>query len=340
MRSLSATSGLPHTLARANMQKVATVLFEMPTILRGLMRGMDPSVLDDGVGLHDGVPVWYVPTTDALGVVLPSNSPGVNSLWIPSIALKVPVVLKPGREEPWTPLRIARAMIAAGIPAEAFSLYATDHEGAGTILDGCGARAALRRRADDGGVCGERGDRDPRSGGAARCSWGADEAERWRDHLDVLVASVSDNGGRSCINASAIFVPSHADEIAEALGERLASLGPKPHADADAKLSAFANPKVSEAIDAAIERGDLERRRRRDDREPPRRRAARRSRGGQLPAPDGRSLRLVRARPREHRVHVPLHERGRGAAGRDAREDRTESGRDGDHARPGTSSAG
>ena len=53
---------------------------------------------------------------------MPSNSPAVNSLWLPSIALKIPVIMKPGREEPWTPYRLMQAFIAAGCPKEAFGL--------------------------------------------------------------------------------------------------------------------------------------------------------------------------------------------------------------------------
>ena len=252
--SLSQTSGMPHTLCRANMQKVATVMCEMPTILRGLMRGMDPTVLDTGVGEHDGVPVWYTPTTNSLGAVLPSNSPGVHSLWVPSIALKVPVVLKPGREEPWTPMRIAQAMIAAGIPSEAFSLYPTDHEGAATVLDACG-RALLFGDAKTTAKYAADPSIEIHGPGRSKVLLGADEVERWRDHLDVLVASVSDNGGRSCINASAIFVPSHGEEIATALAERLAEVVPVAHDDDGARLAAFANPAFAEAMNAAIEHG-------------------------------------------------------------------------------------
>ena len=69
---------------------------------------------------------------------MPSNSPAVNSLWLPAIALKTPVIIKPGREEPWTPFRLIQAFIAAGVPAEAFGFYPTDHEGSGEILKLCG----------------------------------------------------------------------------------------------------------------------------------------------------------------------------------------------------------
>jgi len=254
VQCLSSTSGLPETLARGNMEKVALVLREMPTILRGLMRGMAPEVLDGGLGEHDGIPVWYTPNTDSLGVILPSNSPGVNSLWIPSIALKVPVVLKPGREEPWTPMRVARAMIAAGIPAEAFSMYPTDHEGSATILERCG-RALLFGDVSVTDAYKNDPSVEIHGPGRSKVILGADEAANWRDHLDVIVDSVAANGGRSCVNASSIFVPSHADELADALARRLAKLEPTAHDDPEAKLAAFANPAVADGIDAAIARG-------------------------------------------------------------------------------------
>src|SRR6185503_16507119 len=87
---------------------------------------------------QNGTRISYYPTAQCLGLVMPSNSPGVNSLWLPAIALKIPVILKPGREEPWTPYRIIQAFIAAGCPAEAFGFYPTDHEGADQILRSSG----------------------------------------------------------------------------------------------------------------------------------------------------------------------------------------------------------
>ena len=55
-----------------------------------------------------------VALADALGVSLPSNAPAVNSLWLPAPVLKIPVLLKPGREDPFTPFRIVQALLAAG----------------------------------------------------------------------------------------------------------------------------------------------------------------------------------------------------------------------------------
>ena len=116
IHQLSETSGLPHSLVRRNMAKLHQVFTEIETILAGLSRGLSLNVLDKLHGQQNGIPVAYFPTANFLAVVLPSNSPGVNSLWMPSIALKTPLVLKPGREEPWTPFRIIQSFIAAGVP--------------------------------------------------------------------------------------------------------------------------------------------------------------------------------------------------------------------------------
>ena len=53
-------------------------------------------------------------TSDALGMVLPSNSPGVHTLWLPVIPMQIGLALKPGQQEPWTPMRMAQALFKAG----------------------------------------------------------------------------------------------------------------------------------------------------------------------------------------------------------------------------------
>lgn len=254
VEALSETSGLPHALVKRNMAKVYQVFTEMPTILRGLTRGMDLSILDSGSGEQAGVPVSYYPVAEALGVVLPSNSPGVNSLWMPSVALKVPVVLKPGREEPWTPWRIVQSFIAAGCPPESFSFFPTDHEGSAAILEGCaralifGDQATVERYASNPAV-------QAHGPGWSKVVIGEDCIDSWPEYVDVIAASIADNGGRSCINASAVVVPRHADAIAEALAKRLADITPCAPHDEAATLSGFANPRMAEAMDAAVTEG-------------------------------------------------------------------------------------
>jgi Aldehyde dehydrogenase family len=254
VETLSCTSGLPYTLVRRNMDRISTVLSQMGTILRGLTRGLDLSILDDGFGEQGDIAVSYFATTNSLGVVMPSNSPAVNSLWLPAIALKIPVVLKPGREEPFTPWRLIQSFLAAGVPAEAFSYYPTDHEGTGEILRLCGRSQLFGDKTTTDRYVG-----DPRieihGPGYSKILIGPDEIERWPQYLDLMVDSIAQNGGRSCLNASAIIVPAHADEIADAVAERLGPVAPLPIDDESAMLAGFANPKIAEFINAAIDEG-------------------------------------------------------------------------------------
>jgi hypothetical protein len=254
IKTLAGGSGLPHTLVRRNMDRLSAVLSQMRTILDGLTRGLDLSILDKGSGEQGGSCLSYVATTNSLGVIMPSNSPAVNSLWLPAIALKVPVVLKPGREEPFTPWRLIQSFLAAGVPPEAFGFYPTDHEGAGEILRLCGRSQLFGDKATTDRYVG-----DPRieihGPGYSKILIGPDEIGRWPKYLDLMVDSIAQNGGRSCLNASTIVVSAHAREIANNLAERLGPVGPRPIDDESAVLAGFANPKMAESIDAAIDEG-------------------------------------------------------------------------------------
>ncbi len=252
--TLSATSGLPHVMVKRNMARIHSALTNMRVILNGLTRGLDLKILDTGFGEQFGTQMSFFPTTQCLGLVMPSNSPAVNSLWLPAIALKTPVIIKPGRDEPWTPWRLIQSFIAAGCPAEAFGFYPTDHEGAAEILRLSGRalifgdKATTAQYANNPAI-------EVHGPGYSKILIGDDEIERWPEFLDVMVSSIADNGGRSCLCASAVVVPKFADEIAEALAKRLAAIAPTKPDDEDAKLSAFANPKMAESIDASIEDG-------------------------------------------------------------------------------------
>lgn len=251
LETLSSTSGLPHVMVKRNMDKIHYALTHVELILNGLTRGIDFSILDSGHGEQAGAPVCFYPTTDALGLVMPSNSPAVNSLWLPSIALKTPIIMKPGRDEPWTPFRLIQAFIAAGCPKEAFGFYPTDHEGAADILRLCGRALIFGDKSTTDQYAGDPGVQ-VHGPGFSKILIGDDMIEKWPDYIDVMASSISDNGGRSCVNASAVIVPKYSKEIAEALGKKLGPLKPLPVDDPNAVLSGFANPKMGEWIDSAI----------------------------------------------------------------------------------------
>ncbi|MCP9495292.1 MAG: aldehyde dehydrogenase family protein [Pyrinomonadaceae bacterium MAG19_C2-C3] len=252
VRQVSATTGLPHVLVRNNMRKIRGVLAEMKHVLDGLTRNLDVQILDKGFGEIEGQALSFFPRTQSLGVVLPSNSPGVHSLWVPAVGLKIPLVLKPGGAEPWTPYRIIQALIRAGAPREAFSFYPTDHAGAGEILRGCG-RGMIFGDTASTGVWKDDGRIEVHGPGYSKIVIGEDCIGEWEKYLDVMIASIVENGGRSCINASGIWVPSHGREIAEALAVRLAQITPRAAEDDHAQLAPFANARIAESISQNID---------------------------------------------------------------------------------------
>ncbi len=250
--NLAATTGMPVAMGRANMRKITGMLSGIEDVLDGLTRGLDLSVLDGGWGNQGGRRLSYVRQTDALGAVLPNNSPGVHNLWIPAIPLKVPLVLKPGSAEPWTPYRITQALIAAGCPAEAFSLYPTSHAGASELLLRTGRSLFFGDASTVKGWQAE-GKVQVHGPGWSKVRLGEDAAADWRRHLDLMVTSIAANGGRSCIHASGVWTPFAGREIAEALAERLAGIEARSLDDPQAQLAAFADPQVAERVSEMID---------------------------------------------------------------------------------------
>jgi len=251
-RAQSASTGLPERMCRANMKKNAFVLAQMRNILASLTRGLPFDVLTTGHGEERGVPISYQAQTPVLGLVLPSNSPGVHTLWLPIIPLQIGLVLKPGPQEPWTPYRMASAFFEAGIPREAISIYPGEADVGAAVLDSCsrslifGGTATVDRYRGNPRV-------QAHGPGFSKIVLGDDQVDHWERYLDVMVESVFINSGRSCINCSGIWASRHTREIADALARRLADVRPLPPEHPDASLAAFTTPGVADAISRAID---------------------------------------------------------------------------------------
>lgn len=248
VRQVSATTGLPHVMARRNMQKIRGVMADMETVINGLTRNLDITIFDEGYagGLS------YFPRGESLGVVLPSNSPGVHALWVPAFALKTPLVLKPGSAEPWTPYRIIQSLIAAGAPPEVFSYYPAEHSGGAEILRQCGL-GMMFGDASSTRLWQGNNRIEIHGPGFSKIVIGEDLVDDWEKYLDIMVASILENSGRSCINASGVWTPAHAEEIAEAIADRLAQVAPRAEDDEGAQLAPFADAGVASRISAMID---------------------------------------------------------------------------------------
>ena len=225
----------------------------MGNILDSLTRGLDLGILSRGYGRDAaGRMLSYQAQSDVVGAVLPSNSPGVHTLWIPAIPLQVGLCLKPGSQEPWTPYRMAVAMIQAGIPKESVAVYHGGHDVGQAIVQRCGrslvfgGQATMDLYSANPAV-------QVHGPGYSKILFGEDTIDRWPDYVDTMVDSVFLNSGRSCINASSIWVPRHGRAIARALAERLAGVRPKDPRDPEASLAAFTVAGVAEAVSGMID---------------------------------------------------------------------------------------
>ena len=226
-RAQSASTGLPEKMCRANMKKNAFVLAEMRRILESLTRGLSLDVLSSGYGEERGVPISFQVQSPVVGLVLPSNSPGVHTLWLPIIPLQIGLVLKPGPQEPWTPYRMTEAFFQAGIPREAISLYPGGADVGAAVLDAVdrtmifGGQATVDRYRGNPKV-------QAHGPGFSKIVLGDDVVDRWADFLDMMVDSVFLNSGRGCINCSGIWASRHTREIADAIAQRLAKVEALP----------------------------------------------------------------------------------------------------------------
>jgi acyl-CoA reductase-like NAD-dependent aldehyde dehydrogenase len=241
----SASTGLPEHMCRMNMKKNAFVLSNMDKILDALTRGLDLEIFSRGYGEEGrGVIVSYQCQSPILAAVLPNNSPGVHTLWLPAVALQVGLALKPGSQEPWTPYRMVSAFIQSGMPAEAFGLYPGGHDVGGALLSKA-ARAMVFGSAQTVQQYSGNPRVQAHGPGFSKILIGDDVVDHWEDYLDMMVESIYTNSGRGCINCSGIWASRHTKEIAAALAERLGPIEVRPPQDPQAGLAAFTNKQMA-----------------------------------------------------------------------------------------------
>lgn len=253
VRMQSATTGLPEHMCEFNMQKNHFVLSNMHEVLDALTRGLDLSFLSRGYGVEQrGVPLSYQAQSPVLGMVLPSNSPGVHTLWLPIIPLQVGLVLKPGPQEPWTPYRMTAAFIQAGIPKQAIAIY----PGLGDV--GAAVLAHCPRSLIFGGTATvEQYKGNPRvqahGPGFSKILLGDDQVDNWEKYVDIMCDSVFINSGRGCINCSGVWASRHTKKIAEAIAAKIGPVQPLPPEDPKSALAAFTVPGQADAVNNSID---------------------------------------------------------------------------------------
>lgn len=251
---LARTSGLSHKLARANTTRICAALRNTESIMSGLSRGLPLDIYDAGLGEQGGANVRINPRIKALGCCMPNNSPGVHVVWLVCLPFGIPVLIRPGSSEPFTPYRLIQAHVKAGYPKEVFGYYPCDHGAANRIpllTQGAivfGSDETVRRWASSPLV-------QVHGSGFSKAFIGDDRVDDWESLIPELAVNVAANSGRSCFAVSRINAPRHGRKIADALAAELAKMVPQSLDHPEANLSAMAMPSAAELVNADIERG-------------------------------------------------------------------------------------
>lgn len=194
--------------------------------------------------IRQGAAVW-VRRGEVFAVHAAGNHPAAHASWLEALAAGYRVAVRPSRREPLTPHRLVSALRASGFGDDQVVLLPTDHAVA----------RHLPRLADLSMVCGGQEVVDAHAGDPTVLPVGPGRSKilitadtDWRDHLDLIVDSVSHQGGTK---TTAVFVEGDPAPVAAAVAERLATLPSLPPEDEKAVLTAY-SPAAATALTAQL----------------------------------------------------------------------------------------
>jgi acyl-CoA reductase-like NAD-dependent aldehyde dehydrogenase len=182
-----------------------------------------------------GRAVW-IRRGNVFAVHAAGNHPAVHSLWLEALALGYRVAVRPSRREPFTPHRLISALRASGFGDDQVVLLPTDYTVADEILRQAdlsmvyGGQEVIDKYAADPTVL-------PNGPGRSKILITADAD--WRDYLDMIVDSISNQGGVGCVNTTAVFFEGDPTPLAQAIAERLATIPSLPPDDEKAVLPVY-----------------------------------------------------------------------------------------------------
>jgi acyl-CoA reductase-like NAD-dependent aldehyde dehydrogenase len=161
------------------------------------------------------------------------NHPALHSNWLEALALGYRVAVRPSRREPFTPHRLVSALRSSGFAADEVVFLPGDHAVGDEML-----RRADRAMAYGSDDVIQKHHREPwiLPQGPGRSKIVIPDDVDPRDHVDLLVDSVSRGGGTGCTNTTAIFVDGDPHALGAAIASRLAALPSRAPEAEDAVL--------------------------------------------------------------------------------------------------------
>lgn len=160
--------------------------------------------------------------------------PGPNRAWLRALALGYSVVIRPGHRDPFSAQRLVLALLDAGLPPHKVTLLPGDDEMAQVPLRESDRSIVFGVEEKVRGWIRTRGV-DVHCEGRSKV---VIDHEPDADELDFLAATVSDEAGVRCDNASVILTTGDPAALAERIAERLAALPLVPVTEKTSRLPA------------------------------------------------------------------------------------------------------
>ncbi|HYZ30058.1 MAG TPA: aldehyde dehydrogenase family protein [Thermoleophilaceae bacterium] len=229
--TVSRATGLPITVVREATQMIARSAAEAYPSIQAARPGGAVNDWRDPL-TRAGRGVW-TRRGAVFAVHAPGNEPSVHALWLEALALGYRVAIRPSSRDPFTPHRLISALRMSGFRDDQVVLLPSSHEVADDIIRGAdlalayGGEDVMRKYATLSTML-------PQGPGRSKILLAADVD--WRDHLDVIVSSVSALAGRACINTTAVFVEGDPTPVAQAIAAHLSTLPSLPPEDDHAVL--------------------------------------------------------------------------------------------------------
>lgn len=192
----------------------------------------------------------FAPRVRVLGATMPANDPTVYAWPALALAMKVPIVIRPSDRDPFTGIRLARALLEAGLPEAAVHVLPGKRSLGETI---CREADHAMAFGSEEAVAGFRSDPTVETYGPGEsvAILGRDPTAR---ELDTLARGVLRAGGRACFNLTRIIATGSCDPdtVAAELAGRLTDTDAGYLHDEHTDIPGFPDHETAARIDEAI----------------------------------------------------------------------------------------
>lgn len=251
VRNVALNTGLPLSASRNRTIGLFPDAFRTMDRFLEIQSPAGLDVFDSHIYEARGIRLGLVPRGQNVGFVMPGNHPSTHFMWLGALAMKMPVVLRPSMDDLFTPYRLIRSLLEAGLPNDAVAFVPGAHELVDALVETCslsvlfGGQQFVDRYASNNRV---------KIHGPGR-SKVVVFADADLDHaVNVIVRLVMDDAGRGCINASAVIVEGSARRLARAVAAALECV-PILSPLSERALLGATRPAQAAAFNAIIDRG-------------------------------------------------------------------------------------